>query len=893
MTENVNDSFGTKSILNTPNGPVNYFSLQQLEDKGMVELKKLPFSIKILLENLIRNEDGRIVTSKDIEEMCKWNPEPSAVSEVPFKPARVLMQDFTGVPAVVDMAVMRNTVKRLNANPEKINPHIPVELIIDHSVQVDRFGCKSAFDFNCKKEFERNKERYAFLRWGQKSLKNFKVVPPATGICHQVNLEYLARVIFIKEENGEKIAFPDTVVGLDSHTTMINGTGVMGWGVGGIEAEAVMLGQAYYMLTPQVIGFKLTGSLPEKSTATDLVLTITQLLREKGVVGKFVEFYGHGLDNLTLADRATIANMAPEYGATMGFFPVDSETLNYLKLTGRTKENIDIIEAYCKEQGIFRTENTPDPVFTDIVEFDMSNIKPSLAGPKYPKDRIPMNEMKEKFLKEVNTKCPVAVKKPDMEFTLDHGAVVIAAITSCTNTSNPSVLLGAGILAKKAVERGINVKPWVKTSLGPGSKVVTDYLKESGLLKYLEALRFHVIAYGCTSCIGNSGPLDPAIVEAIKNNDLITASVSSGNRNFEGRISPLTLVNYLTSPILVVAYAIAGTVNINLEKDPIAIDPNGEPVYLHELWPDSEEIKEALKSVKPEMFLKEYGNAYEGNDLWKALPISDSELYEWKANSTYIKKSTFFDDMTLKIPDFKDIKDARLLVLLKDGVTTDHISPAGVIPLDSPAADYLKKQGVIPDDFNSYGSRRGNHEVMMRGTFGNLRLQNKLVPGVEGGWTVHFPSNGTKKVSIYDAAIKYKQESTPLIVIAGKEYGTGSSRDWAAKGTFLLGIRAVIAESFERIHRSNLVGMGVLPLQFLPGQGAESLKLNGEEIFNIRGISEGLEPHKEIKVSAIRKDGFNKNFQVIVRLDSPVEVDYYRHGGILAYVLRDMIKNEN
>ncbi|CAN2039648.1 aconitate hydratase 1 [Candidatus Magnetomoraceae bacterium gMMP-15] len=893
MTKNVNDSFGTKSILNTPNGPVNYFSLQQLEDKGMVELKKLPFSIKILLENLIRNEDGRIVTSKDIEEMCKWNPEPSAVSEVPFKPARVLMQDFTGVPAVVDMAVMRNTVKRLNANPEKINPQIPVELIIDHSVQVDRFGCKSAFDFNCKKEFERNKERYAFLRWGQKSLKNFKVVPPATGICHQVNLEYLARVIFIKEENGEKIAFPDTVVGLDSHTTMINGTGVMGWGVGGIEAEAVMLGQAYYMLTPQVIGFKLTGRLPEYATATDLVLTITQLLREKGVVGKFVEFYGHGLDNLTLADRATIANMAPEYGATMGFFPVDSETLNYLKLTGRSKKHIDIIEAYCKEQGIFRTENTPDPVFTDIVEFDMSNIKPSLAGPKYPKDRIPMNEMKEKFLKEVNIKCPVAVKKPDLEFTLDHGSVVIAAITSCTNTSNPSVLLGAGILAKKAVERGINVKPWVKTSLGPGSRVVTDYLKESGLLKYLEALRFHVIAYGCTSCIGNSGPLDPAIVEAIKNNDLITASVSSGNRNFEGRISPLTRVNYLTSPILVVAYAIAGTVNINLEKDPIAIDPNGEPVYLHELWPDSEEIKEALKSVKPEMFLKEYGNAYEGNDLWKALPISDSELYEWKANSTYIKKSTFFDDMTLKIPDFKDIKDARLLVLLKDGVTTDHISPAGVIPLDSPAADYLKKQGVSPDNFNSYGSRRGNHEVMMRGTFGNLRLQNKLVPGVEGGWTVHFPSNGTKKVSIYDAAIKYKQESTPLIVIAGKEYGTGSSRDWAAKGTFLLGIRAVIAESFERIHRSNLVGMGVLPLQFLPGQGAESLKLNGEEIFNIRGISEGLEPHKEIKVSAIRKDGFNKNFQVIVRLDSPVEVDYYRHGGILAYVLRDMIKNEN
>ncbi|CAN2050486.1 aconitate hydratase 1 [Candidatus Magnetomoraceae bacterium gMMP-1] len=893
MTENVNDSFGTKSILNTPNGPVNYFSIQKLEDRGMVDLKKLPFSIKILLENLIRNEDGRIVTSKDIEEMCKWTPEPSAVSEVPFKPARVLMQDFTGVPAVVDMAVMRNTVKRLNANPEKINPQIPVELIIDHSVQVDRFGCKSAFDFNCKKEFERNKERYAFLRWGQKSLKNFKVVPPATGICHQVNLEYLARVIFIKEENGEKIAFPDTVVGLDSHTTMINGTGVMGWGVGGIEAEAVMLGQAYYMLTPQVIGFKLTGSLPEKSTATDLVLTITQLLREKGVVGKFVEFYGHGLDNLTLADRATIANMAPEYGATMGFFPVDSETLNYLKLTGRTKENIDIIEAYCKEQGIFRTENTPDPVFTDIVEFDMSNIKPSLAGPKYPKDRIPMNEMKEKFLKEVNTKCPVAVKKPDMEFTLDHGAVVIAAITSCTNTSNPSVLLGAGILAKKAVERGINVKPWVKTSLGPGSKVVTDYLKESGLLKYLEALRFHVIAYGCTSCIGNSGPLDPAIVEAIKNNDLITASVSSGNRNFEGRISPLTLVNYLTSPILVVAYAIAGTVNINLEKDPIAIDPNGEPVYLHELWPDSEEIKEALKSVKPEMFLKEYGNAYEGNDLWKALPISDSELYEWKANSTYIKKSTFFDDMTLKIPDFKDIKDARLLVLLKDGVTTDHISPAGVIPLDSPAADYLKKQGVIPDDFNSYGSRRGNHEVMMRGTFGNLRLQNKLVPGVEGGWTVHFPSNGTKKVSIYDAAIKYKQESTPLIVIAGKEYGTGSSRDWAAKGTFLLGIRAVIAESFERIHRSNLVGMGVLPLQFLPGQGAESLELTGEEIFNVQGISQGLEPHKKITVSAIIKDGFNKDFQVIVRLDSPVEVDYYRHGGILAYVLRDMIKNEN
>jgi len=925
------DSFGARATLDVRGASVDYFSLRKLADQGIVDLDRLPFSVRILLENLLRNEDSHLVTRDDIEAMAHWDPKTPAEREVPFMPSRVLLQDFTGVPAVVDLAAMRQAMKRLHGDPKRINPHIPADLVIDHSVQVDRFGSAYAFLHNAEREFERNRERYAFLRWGQRSFDNFSVVPPDTGICHQVNLEYLARVVFVSDREGQPVAYPDTLVGTDSHTTMINGIGVFGWGVGGIEAEAVMLGQPYYMLTPQVIGFKLTGQLREGVTATDLVLTVTQILRKKGVVGKFVEYYGPGLSHLSLADRATIANMAPEYGATMGFFPVDQQTLDYLRLTGRGEEHVAVVEAYCKEQGLFRTDSTPDPVFTDTVELDMAEVESSLAGPKRPQDRVPLRQMKQAFLTSLSSvygrdvELPgengddpmqweeeggssvmpetkpevrrhdlyknygVEVEANGVRFLLTHGSVVIAAITSCTNTSNPQVMLGAGLLAKKAVERGLSVKPWVKTSLAPGSKVVTDYLKAAGLTPYLEALRFHLVGYGCTTCIGNSGPLAAEIARAVKEHDLVVAAVLSGNRNFEGRINPLTRANYLTSPPLVVAFALAGTVDIDMENEPIGLDPSGEPVYLRDIWPTIEEINEAIRSaVKPEMFRQRYANVFEGEEHWKSLPVPGGELYAWDPESTYIKEPPFFQEMTPEVPPLRDIEGARVLALLGDTVTTDHISPAGAIPVDSPAGRYLMEQGVQPEEFNSFGSRRGNHEVMMRGTFGNIRLRNQLVPGVEGGWTVHFPDG--EKMFIYDAAMRYQEEGVPLLVIAGKEYGTGSSRDWAAKGTLLLGVRAVIAESFERIHRSNLVGMGVLPLQFKPGQNHQTLGLTGNEVYEIRGIADGLKPHKELTVRARRDDGSEVAFQVIARVDSAVEVDYYRHGGILQAVLRGMVE---
>ncbi len=899
------NSFGAKSILNTAEGPVRYFSLSKLADSGFTGIDRLPFSIKILLENLIRNEDGNIITTNDIENMAGWNADASVYHEVPFMPARILLQDFTGVPSLVDMAGMREAAKRLQINPMKINPHIPVELVIDHSVQVDSFGSKESFEYNVEKEFQRNFERYTFLRWGQKSFENLSVVPPATGIIHQVNLEYLARVIFIKNNDGQRMAFPDTLVGLDSHTTMINGIGVLGWGVGGIEAEAVMLGSPYYLLTPQVTGFELIGELPEGTTATDLVLTITELLRKKGVVGKFVEFFGPGVNALSLEDRATIANMAPEYGATMGFFPVDDETIKYLRLTGRSENLIALIESYCKEQGLFRTETTENPLFNDTIKLDMSNIEPSMAGPRRPQDRIPLSKIKKTFLNdfkeasstdisstEVSIKNEIDVDMHGKKFKLNHGSVVIASITSCTNTSNPNVLIGAGLLAKKAVERGLSVKPWVKTSFAPGSKAAINYLKTAELMPYLEALKFHLVAYGCATCIGNSGPLPKAVADAVKNHDLVAASVVSGNRNFEGRISPLTRANFLASPALVIAFAISGKVTIDFDKEPIALDNNDKPVYLREIWPSTEEIKNTVKRVvRPEMYKKAYENAFEGSNQWKTLPVPEGTLFNWVSKSTYIKEPPFLKDITKIIPELQDIKGARILALLGDSITTDHISPAGAIPVDSPAGAYLIDQGLTPSEFNSFGSRRGNHEVMLRGTFGNIRLKNKLVPGIDGGWTVFLPDG--QKMTIYEAAMQYQKEATPLLVIAGENYGTGSSRDWAAKGTYLMGIKAVIAESFERIHRSNLICMGILPLQFKQGENHKSLGLDGTEIYEVAGIENKFEPLKELSVFAQGKDGKKTEFRVIARIDSPIELSYYRHGGILAYVLRNMSNKYN
>jgi aconitate hydratase len=886
------NSFGARSALRVGSDTFDIYRLDALERAGIGNVSRLPFSLKVLLENLLRHEDGRFVFDEDIRALAGWDPTSAAGAtekEISFMPARVLLQDFTGVPAVVDLAAMREAMRNLGGDPKKINPLLPAELVIDHSVQVDKYGVANAFAFNADLEMQRNIERYAFLRWGQKGFQNFKVVPPDTGICHQVNLEYLARVVFSEKQGGSWLAFPDTLVGTDSHTTMVNGLGVFGWGVGGIEAEAAMLGQPLSMLIPAVVGFKLHGRLPEGATATDLVLTVTEILRKRGVVGKFVEFYGTGLSSLTLPDRATIANMAPEYGATMGFFPVDAESLAYLRFTARNEDRVRLVEAYTKEQGIFRTDLTPDPVFSDKVELDLGKVVPTMAGPKRPQDSVPLTKAKTSFEKSLGAAPKhVTVQNNDDKFELSDGSVVIAAITSCTNTSNPSLMLGAGLLAKKAVERGLSSKPWVKTSFAPGSKVVTDYLAKAGLWPYLETLRFHLVGYGCTTCIGNSGPLSDAIGKAIKDNNLVAVSVLSGNRNFEGRINPLCRANYLASPPLVVAYALAGRMDFDIVNESLGSDTAGKPVYLRDIWPTPQEVETAMReSVSSDMFRKEYADVFTGDEHWRALPIPEGDLYAWDPKSTYIKHPPFFEGMPLKPGALKDLHGMRALAVLGDSVTTDHISPAGSIPADSPAGKYLIAHGVQPKDFNSYGARRGNHEVMMRGTFANIRLRNLLAPGTEGGWTIHQPSG--EKMSIYDAAMNYHQEHVPLIVIAGKEYGSGSSRDWAAKGTILLGVHAVLAESFERIHRSNLVGMGVLPLEFLPGENLKTLGLTGLEIFDVEGLAQNFEPRKKMKVRTRDAAGKGKHFTAIARVDTPFEVAYYQNGGILQYVLRQML----
>jgi aconitate hydratase len=882
------NSFGTRDKLNVGAQAFDIHRLELLEKKISCQLAKLPFSLRILLENLLRCEDGRFVRPDDIKFLANWTPG-AAEKEIAFMPARVLLQDFTGVPAVVDLATMREAIKRMGGNPRLINPLFPAELVIDHSVQVDSFGSANAFGLNAELEFQRNIERYAFLRWGQTAFQNFKVVPPDTGICHQVNLEYLARVVCAMPSGSRVEAYPDSVVGTDSHTTMVNALGVFGWGVGGIEAEAAMLGQPSSMLIPDVVGFRLHGKLREGATATDLVLTVTEMLRKKGVVGKFVEFCGTGLSSLSVPDRATIANMAPEYGATMGFFPVDAETLAYLQFTARGAEQIALVEAYCKEQMLFRTDDMADPVFSDKLELDLGTVEPTVAGPKRPQDRVSLRNAKSSFTKVVEGTPDkhVAVRNNGDSFDLSSGAVVIAAITSCTNTSNPSLMLGAGLLAKKAVERGLHVKPWVKTSLAPGSKVVTDYLDASGLTKYLEKLNFHLVGYGCTTCIGNSGPLPDAIGAAIKDNNLIAVAVLSGNRNFEGRIHPLVRANYLASPPLVVAYALAGRMDMDLTTESLGSDSAGKPVYLRDIWPTPQEIESTVRdSVTSEMYAKEYANVFEGDAHWKSMPVPEGDLYKWDPKSTYIKQPPFFESMPKTPPALADIHGARVLAILGDSVTTDHISPAGSIPIDSPAGKYLIANGVKPHEFNSYGARRGNHEVMMRGTFANIRLRNQLAPGTEGCWTQFLPGN--EKMTIYDAAVKYREAGAPLVVLAGKEYGSGSSRDWAAKGTRLLGVRAVIAESYERIHRSNLVGMGVLPLEFKAGENRETLGLTGQEVFEIEGVA-SLSPKKAISVRAASGDGSAKTFNVIARVDTPEEVSYYHHGGILQYVLRQML----
>jgi aconitate hydratase len=888
MPLSAGNSFGTRDQLHVGAQTFEIHRLETLEKQGITDLAKLPFSLRILLENLLRCEDGRFVGPDDICTLATWTPG-VAQKEIAFMPARVLLQDFTGVPAVVDLATMREAVKHMGGNPKLINPLFPAELVIDHSVQVDSFGNGNAFGLNAELEFQRNVERYAFLRWGQTAFQNFKVVPPDTGICHQVNLEYLARVVCAVPLGNKVQAYPDSVVGTDSHTTMVNALGVFGWGVGGIEAEAAMLGQPSSMLIPEVVGFRLHGRLREGATATDLVLTVTEMLRKKGVVAKFVEFYGSGLSSLSVPDRATIANMAPEYGATMGFFPVDAETLVYLQFTARPHEQIALVEAYCKEQSLFRTDATPEPSFSDKLELDLGTVEPTVAGPKRPQDRVPLRQAKSSFTKVVEGSPDkhIAIRNNGDSFDLSSGAIVIAAITSCTNTSNPSLMLGAGLLAKKAVERGLQVKPWVKTSLAPGSKVVTDYLQSSGLMPYLEKLKFHLVGYGCTTCIGNSGPLPEAIGAAIKENNLMAVAVLSGNRNFEGRIHPLVRANYLASPPLVVAYALAGRMDLDLTTEALGKDTAGKPVYLRDIWPTPQEVEATVRaSVSREMYSKEYSEVYEGDARWKSMPVPQGDLYRWDPKSTYIKMPPYFENMPKNPPALADIHGARVLAILGDSVTTDHISPAGSIPVDSPAGKYLIANGVKPHEFNSYGARRGNHEVMMRGTFGNIRLRNQLAPGTEGGWTLYIP--GGEKMSIYDAAVRYREAGVPLVVIAGKEYGSGSSRDWAAKGTRLLGARAVIAESYERIHRSNLIGMGVLALEFKPGENRESLGLTGHEVFEIEGVV-ALAPQKEIRVRAKSDDGKEKTFSVIARADTPEEVAYYRHGGILQYVLRQML----
>jgi aconitate hydratase len=897
MAQKCVDSFGTRKMLTVGSQSYDIFRLDILEKAGLKNVSKLPVSLKVLLENLLRREDNHHVNTSDIEALANWNPRAKQDKEIAFMPARVLTQDLTGVPAVVDLAVMRQAMKRLGGDPKKINPLVPVDLVIDHSVQVDAFGSARAFHQNSEIEFQRNVERYACLRWGQKAFSNFKVVPPDTGICHQVNLEYLGQVVFRAKANGATLAYPDTLVGMDSHTTMINGLGVVGWGVGGIEAEAALLGQPIIMLIPDVIGFKLHGKLPAGATSTDLVLTVTQMLRKKGVVEKFVEFYGAGLSSLSVADRATIGNMSPEYGATIGFFPPDDETLKYLQLTGRDPELIKLVEAYCKEQGVFRTDASPDPVFTDTLELDLATVEPSLAGPRRPQDRVPLAKAKSAFKEALPTLMKggtpdqtVSVKLNGDRAALGHGTVVISAITSCTNTSNPSVLIGAGLLAKKAVERGLKAKPWVKTSLAPGSKVVTDYLKDSGLMPHLEKLGFYLVGYGCTTCLGNSGPLPEPISAGIQEGDLVACAVLSGNRNFEGRIHPQVRANYLASPPLVVAYALAGRMDIDPYEEPLANDPKGNPVYLKDIWPTPEEINEEIrKSVRSEMFKNEYSNVFDGDERWKKMPTPEGELFAWDPNSTYVREAPYFEEMTETPSKPKDITGARVLAVLGDSITTDHISPVGSIEKDGPAARYLLEHGVQPKDFNQYGARRGNHEVMMRGTFANVRLKNFLAPGTEGGWTVHLPDK--KQMFIYDGAMQYQKEGVPLIVIAGKEYGTGSSRDWAAKGPRLLGIKAVIAESFERIHRSNLIGMGIIPLQFKGGENLKSLGLTGFETYAITGIANDLTIGKELGVKATSDDGTTKEFRVICRIDTPAELDYYKHGGILEYVLRQLLQN--
>jgi aconitate hydratase len=883
------NSFASRATLKAGDAEFQIFRLDALELAGIGHVSRLPFSLKILLENLLRFEDGRFVQPEDVRALATWNPAVTSTNEVSFMPARVLLQDFTGVPTIVDLAAMREAMRALGGDPKKINPLLPADLVIDHSVQVDQFGTSGALAFNAEIEFLRNIERYAFLRWGQKVFDNFKVVPPDTGICHQVNLEYLAKVVFTKQENGAWFAFPDSLVGTDSHTTMVNGLGVFGWGVGGIEAEAAMLGQPFSMMIPPVVGFKLHGRLPEGATATDLVLTITATLRKKGVVGKFVEFYGTGLSSLTLPDRATLANMAPEYGATMGFFPVDEETLSYLRFTARDPALVQLVEAYTKEQGLFRTDATPDPEFSDRLELDLANVVPTMAGPKRPQDSVTLRDAKQSFEKSLSAPPRhVTVQNNGDRFDLADGSVVIAAITSCTNTSNPSLMLGAGILAKKAVERGLTAKPWVKTSLAPGSKVVTDYLVMSGLMPFLESLRFHLVGYGCTTCIGNSGPLSEPIGKAIKENNLVAVSVLSGNRNFEGRVNSLVRANYLASPPLVVAYALAGRMDFDMASESLGNDKSGNPVFLRDIWPTPLEVETTLRaSVTSDMFRKEYGDVFTGDAQWRNLHIPEGDLYAWDPKSTYIKLPPYFDSMSLKPSALTDIRGARVLAVLGDSVTTDHISPAGSIPADSPAGKYLIARGVQPVNFNSYGARRGNDEVMTRGTFANIRLRNQLAPGTEGGWTRHQPSD--EQMTIYDAAMRYKSEHVPLVVLVGKEYGSGSSRDWAAKGTALLGIRAVIAESYERIHRSNLIGMGVLPLEFNPGESAKSLCLTGTEVFDIEGLAKDFAPRKQIQVRAHRADGMDIAFKTVARIDTPVEVTYYQHGGILHYVLRQML----
>ena len=880
------NSFNTLEDLRVGGETIQIHSLPALERAGVGQVARLPYSLKILLENLLRRENGRSVSPDDIAAVAGWDATGATQREIAFTPARVLLQDFTGVPAVVDLAAMRDGVVRLGGDPSRVNPLQPVELVIDHSVQVDHFGRPEAFRLNAELEFNRNLERYAFLRWGQNAFDNFRIVPPDTGIVHQVNLEYLARVVCREPIDGRTMAYPDTLVGTDSHTTMINGLGVVGWGVGGIEAEAAMLGQPISMLVPEVVGVRLVGWLREGITATDLVLTITERLRQQGVVGKFVEFYGAGLEHLTIADRATLGNMSPEYGATIAIFPIDGTTLEYLRLTGRPPDQVALVDAYAKAQGLFRDAGSPDPVYTDTVEMDLSAVEPSLAGPRRPQDRVALGRAKVEFERALaDMRGEATTPAAD---SLDHGSVVVAAITSCTNTSNPSVMIGAGLLAKHAVERGLQVKPWVKTSLAPGSLVVTEYLRAAGLLEYLERLGFHVVGYGCTTCIGNSGPLPPDVATAVAARDLVVVSVLSGNRNFEGRIQAQIRANYLASPPLVVAYALAGRMTLDLTSEPLGQNGDGRDVFLSDLWPTSREIQASLvASVRSEMFTVSYDSVFDGDARWLALPAPSGERFDWVSDSTYIRHPPFFDDITLEPAPVEDIRDARGLALLGDSVTTDHISPAGAIPEDSPAGRYLVAQGVAPREFNSYGARRGNHEVMMRGTFANIRLRNQLAPGTEGGWTRYQPDD--EQMPIFDAAVRYREAGVPLVVLAGKEYGSGSSRDWAAKGTRLLGVRAVIAESFERIHRSNLVNMGVLPLQFAAGDGAASLGLTGRETFQVVGLANGVTPRGGLDVRAETADGGAVTFRATVRIDTPEELVAFRHGGILPYMLRQLV----